>query len=274
MRLLKSLSLLSAATVLPVLGFALLAAGFVVQGENESLISASKSRNRATLAAVDAEIRGAIGTLQALSNTSSLVSGDFEAFHRHARTVLATQPSWQNIVLTDRSGRQVVNARLPWGAELLPRVVDATSFDAAIAARKPTVGDLSFAPRLNNEPGIPVRVPVALGPDVTHVLTAVLSVASFQQQLVDQAIPKDWTTGIVDNTGRLIARLPPVQAGQVAGDDYLRHVREHREGWYRGKTLEGKDTFTAFSTSDLTGWTIGFAVPSEPFSAAFRALRG
>ena len=47
MRLLNSLSLVSAATVLPVLGFALLAAGFVVQGENESLISASKSRNRA-----------------------------------------------------------------------------------------------------------------------------------------------------------------------------------------------------------------------------------
>jgi uncharacterized membrane protein len=106
MRLLNSLSLLSAATVLPVLGFALLAAGFVVQGENESLVSASKSRNRATLAAVDAEIRGAIGTLQALSNTSSLVSGDFEAFHRYARTVLATQPSWQNIILTERSGRQ------------------------------------------------------------------------------------------------------------------------------------------------------------------------
>jgi signal transduction histidine kinase/CheY-like chemotaxis protein len=263
MRLLNSLSLLSSATVLPVLGFALLAAGFVVQGENESLISASKSRNRATLAAVDAEIRGAIGTLQALRNTSSLASGDFEAFHRYARTVLSTQPSWQNIVLTERSGRQVVNARLPWGAALLPRDVDTPSFDAAIASRKPAVGDLSFAPRLNNEPGIAVRVPIGGGSGVTHVLTAVLSVGSFQQQLADQGIPKDWVSGIVDNTGRLVARVPPVQAGQMASEDYLRHVRSDREGWYRGKTLEGKDTFTAFSTSDLTGWTIGYAVPSD-----------
>ena len=263
MRLLKSLSLLSAATVVPVLGFALLAAGFVVQGENENLVSAAKSRNRATLAAVDAEIRGAIGTLQALSGTSSLANGDLAAFHRYARTVLATQPSWQNIVLSERSGRQVVNARLPFGAPLVQQAVDAPSFDAATATRKPTVGNISFAPRLNNEPGIAVRVPIVSGDEVKSILTAVLSLESFQRLLADQGIPDEWATGIVDASGRLVARVPPLPPGQMASDDYLRNARSAKEGWYRGKTLEGDDTFTAFSTSALTGWSVGFAVPAD-----------
>ena len=117
MCLLNSRDSSPAATVLPVLGFALLAAAFVVQGENESLISASKSRNRATLAAVDAEIRDdrhAPGSEQ-----HALVSGDFEAFHRYARTVMSNV-FMENIVLTERSGRQqVAHARSPWWAELL-----------------------------------------------------------------------------------------------------------------------------------------------------------
>jgi signal transduction histidine kinase len=263
MRLLHSLFLLSAASAVPIVGFALLATGLVVQGESENLISAAKARNRATLAAVDAEIRGAMGTLQALSSTPSLVRGDYEQFHRYAREVLATQPAWQNIVLSDRNGRQVMNARLPWGTLLLQQAVEPRSFEAVITTGKPVVGDLTFAPRLNNEPGIVVRVPVATGSEVTHVLCAVLTVTSFQQLLASQGLPGDWVTGIVDNNGRLIARVPATETGQRASDDYLRHARAAREDWYRGKTIEGKDAFTAYSTSSLTGWSIGYGIPAE-----------
>jgi signal transduction histidine kinase/CheY-like chemotaxis protein len=262
MRLLHNLVLLSAASAMPIVGVALLATGFFVQSESENLISTAKARNRATLAAVDAEIRGTVGTLQALSSTSSLVSGDFEAFHHRAGEVLASQPSWQNMLLTDRDGRQIVNARLPWGTPLLQQPAEPRSIEAAIATRKPAVGDLNFAPRLGNEPGISVRVPIAHGSEVTHVLSAVLSVASFQQLLASQGLPSDWVTGIVDNNGRLIARLPPTEPGKQAGEDYLRHTRASAEGWFRGRTLEGKDTFTAYSTSALTGWSIGYAIPA------------
>jgi len=269
MRLLHSLVLLSAGSALPILGFALLASGFVVQGESENLVNTAKARNRATLAAVDAELRGAIGTLQAISSTPSLGAGDFEEFHRYARTVLASQPSWQNVVLNDRDGRQLVNARLPWGTSLPQQPVERPSFDAAVSKRQPVVGDMSFAPRLNNEPGIAVRVPVALGPEVTHVLTAVLSATSFQQLLATQGLPSDWVTG------RLVARVPPTEPGKQAADVYLRNVRTAAEGWFRGKTLEGRDSFTAYSTSPLTGWSVGYAIPAEAvLVGATRALPG
>jgi hypothetical protein len=82
-----------------------------------------------------------------------------------------------------------------------------------VTKRQPIVGDLTFAPRLDDEPGIAVRVPVALGPEATHVLTAVLSVTSFQQLLATLGLPSEWVAGIVDKNGRLIARVPPTEPG-------------------------------------------------------------
>ena len=263
MRLLKSLFILSAATAVPILGFALLAGGYVVREERENLVSAAQSRNRATLAAIDAELRGAMGTLQAMSSAVSLADGDLQAFHRYAQTLLSTQPSWNNLVLADRGGHQLVNARLPWGTKLLAEVVDKSSFDATLATRQPSVGGLSFAPLLRSEPGIAVRVPIIREGDVPYVLTAVLSTRAFQRLLSTQGLPKGWTTGIVDSHGLLVARVPPVEPGTTASVDYLRRTRTDLEGWYRGKTLEGTDTFTAFSTSALTGWSVGYALPTE-----------
>jgi hypothetical protein len=84
---------LSAATILPILGFALLAAGLVIQEKNDDLLSVAKTRNRATLAAVDAELHGTISTLQAIADVRELRSGDVRAFHEYAQGVLRTHRS-------------------------------------------------------------------------------------------------------------------------------------------------------------------------------------
>ena len=122
MRLRTSLFLLSLATALPLVAFALLAAAFVVQHENENLLSVAKARNRAIMSAIDAELRGTIGALRAITVVRSLTSDDLHTFHATAREILATQPSWNNVLLHDPQGRQLVDASLPWGAPLLERM--------------------------------------------------------------------------------------------------------------------------------------------------------
>jgi len=119
MRLRTSLLLLSLASALPLIAFALLAAAFVVQHENENLVSVAKARNRAVMSAVDAELRGTIGTLRSIAVVRSLASDDLEGFHATARAILETQPGWNNLLLHDPAGRQVLNASLPWGTPLL-----------------------------------------------------------------------------------------------------------------------------------------------------------
>ena len=263
MRLRTSLFLLSLATALPLVAFALLAAAFVVKHENENLVSVAKARNRAVLSAVDAELRGTIGTLRSIAVVRSLANDELQLFHATVRDILATQPGWNNVLLHDPTGRQLVNASKPWGTPLLAEPVAPRSIAAAVQTLQPAIDDLAAAPLLNNQLGIPVRVPVVREGKAVYVLTAVVRPEAFQRVIGAQDMPTDWASGLVDSRGRLIARVPHRPPGTMASAAYLENIRSADEGWYRGATLDGTDTFTAFLRSDLTGWTIGYAVPSD-----------
>ena len=268
MRLRTGLLLVSLATGAPLLAFAILASAYISTEERGNLIAATLARNRATLSAVDAELQAALQVLRSLAETASLQRDDFQSFYQDATTTLRTQPSWQNVVLSRPDGSQVVNLRLRFG-EVGPQALDdAKSFDAAIATRSAAIGNLSFAPMLANEPGVAVRVPVVRAGAVAYVLTAVLSSVSFQSLLESQHLSAGWVSGLVGTDGRIIARVPRVEAGTLASTDYRERTSASRDGWYRGKTIEGADTFTAFSRSDLTGWTIGYAMPSDAILGA------
>lgn len=263
MRLRTSLSFLAVATAVPLVAFALLAANVVVKQENDSRINAAKARNRATMSAVEGEVRDAINTLHALTVTPSLEHDDLHGFYVLSRKVLATQASWNNLLLHDIEGRQLVNASLPWGTALLAKAVAPESIVKAVSTGQPAVDNLTVAPLLQNRLSIPIRVPVMRDGKAVYVLTAALSPEAFQRLLAAQDMPSNWISGLVDNNGRLIARVPIKEPGSMASADYMNHVRDGaREGWYRGNTLAGEDTYTAFMRSDLTGWTIGYAQPA------------
>ncbi len=272
MRLRRSLFWFSFATAVPVIAFALLAAAFVVQHENESLVSAAKARNLATMSAVDAEVQGTIHTLQALAVTPSIARDDLVSFHVLATAVLRTQPSWLNLFLTDTEGRQLLNASRPWGAALPQASRAPKSIEAAVRTLRPAIEDLTSAPLFDDRLAIPIRVPVVRDGKAVYVLTAVMAPESFQRLMAKQKVMDGWVSGLVDKSGRLIARVPAKPPGVEASPDYLANVREAHEGWYRGRTLEGVDAYTAFLRSDLTGWTLGYAVPTPlVYTGAIRA---
>ena len=262
MRLRTALLLVAASSAAPLLIFSLLASFFAFSQERDSFIATSQARNRALLSAVDAELQGTIYVLRAMAGAANMQREDFESFRRDAIATLGTQPSWQNVVLQRPDGSQVVNARVATGTPLPQKAIDTASFAATVTSGKPAIANLTFAPLLGGEPGVAVRVPVTRDGAVAYVLTAVLGPQSFQRMLDDQRLPADWVNGLVGTDGRVIARVPPVAPGRMASNDYLAHVDASRDGWYRGTTLEGADTFTAFARSDLTGWTIGSAMPS------------
>src|SRR6185437_14660699 len=80
-----------------------------------------------------------------------------------------------------------------------------------------------------------------------------------------------WVAALVDGNGRFIARIPAPSA-ELASADFRAAIQRAPQGWYRGRTLEGLDTYAAFKTSSLTGWTVGLAFPSSEFNAsAYRA---
>lgn len=270
MRLRSSLLLLAIAAVAPLVLFCAIAAWLLFDRESDSLGHTALARNRATIGTIDTRLLSSIDALRALSASRSLARDDLASFHADAQAVLTSQAGWQNVVLSAPDGVQLVNARLPWGTPLIRHLVEPESFRKALTTGEPAVGNISFEPWLRNQPGVCVRLPVGRDGALKYVLTAVLSPALFQQVLEDQRLPPGAMTGVVGTDGRVIARLPRVAPGTLASRDYAAYTAAKSEGWFRGRTLEGIETYTAFSRSDLTAWSIAYAIPSDAVLGGMR----
>ncbi len=261
MRLRTRILAISIATALPILICAVLTAALFVEGQNANLISAAKTRNRAMLAAVEADLQGAVGMLQALGNALDKESS--EQTRQSLARLLATQALMRSVVVVDSDGRRLAStmssddsreARAAFQPQLVLEVLN---------TQRVVIGDLLMPTAAGSAPGIALLVPIVRDGHARFVIGAVLPIEPFQRLFDHQQLPPGWVSGLVDRRGQLIARIPYQPPGNLASDDYLRHVRTAPEGWYRGRTIEGEDTFTAFLQSDLTGWSIGYAVPAQ-----------
>ena len=261
MKLRSRLFLLVAGTVIPL---ALLTVGLgaiLVDHERETFRRLAIDRNRAFMTGVDAEIRGHVTSLLALAALPSLHKGDLRAFHQEIVQVLKSQPDWENVILSDPRGNEVLHALRDVG-EPLPKDPDPASVLRVISERKPVVGGVRSFESIGKY-GIAVRVPVIEGDAVTHVLSAVMATRQFEEMIRAQNLPEGWVSGLVDASMHFIARVPPRSPTDSATPGFREAVANAPEGWYRGTTVEGRDTFTAHTTSRFSRWSLGLAVPTE-----------
>ena len=267
MRLRSHLLLLSIATAAPVVALATVIAVMVVKQERDSLRDAAGERVVAVLSAIDAEVRGSIATLRALAASRQLETGNLKAFHAEATRVLDTHPDWLNFTLSHPDGTRLADRSSPPGSAS-GMVVDRQSFDAALAGSEPVIGRVVPGPAGRNL-GIPIRVAVR-GADgqPRFVVTVVLKPEAFTDVLREQRLPEGWVVNLLDSSAHVIARLPYVPAGTPASEAFRAQLQRSRQGWFRGKTLEGRDTYTPYTTSALSGWTLGIAMPVEAVDAA------
>ena len=267
MRLRSHLLLLSIATAAPVVALATVIAVMVVKQERDSLRDAGGERVVAVLSAIDAEVRGSIATLRALAASRQLENGNLKAFHAEALRVLDTHPDWLNFSLAHPDGTRLADRSKPPG-RASGMVVDRPSFDAALAGSEPVIGRVIAGPAGRNL-GIPIRIAVrGADGEPRFVVTVVLRPEAFVDVLREQRLPEGWVVNLLDNSAHVIARLPHVPAGTPASDSFRAQLARSPQGWFRGKTLEGRDTYTPYATSALSGWTLGIAMPVEAVDAA------
>ncbi|MDP9150316.1 MAG: sensor histidine kinase [Myxococcota bacterium] len=262
------LLLLAVAAVLPVLAFGIFVSLALVRYERETQRTGAVDHARAMITAVDAELRGSIATLEALGASRSLARDDMPGFRAAAMRALATQASWFNITLARPDGRQEVDLSEPADAPA-GQAADPASLLRVVATLQPQVGKV-VVEQTRQPAGVPVRVPILRGGKPVYVLTAMVRPDSFRDVIVQQHLPPGWISGIVDRDLRFVARTPPVPAGSPASTAFIAAVARAPEGWYRGLTVEGADTFTAHLTSRFSGWSIGLAIPTSTVEAVAR----
>jgi len=272
MRLRSHLLLLSIATAAPVVALAVVIAFVVVKQERDSLRDAAGERVVAVMSAIDAELRGSLATLRALAASRQLESGNLKAFHAEALRILGTHPDWLTYNLARGDGMRLADATNPPGRELGP-VADQESFDLAVRTGELVIGRIMPGPEGRNL-GIALRAPVYNEDGtVRYVVTVVLKPNAFADVLRAQRLPEGWVVNLVDRAHNSIARHPPVPAGRPASDSFRAALQRSPQGWFRGRTLEGRDTYTPYVTSTQSGWALGIAMPTTAVDqAAWRSL--
>ncbi|HYR34868.1 MAG TPA: ATP-binding protein [Burkholderiales bacterium] len=250
---------LAAAVFLPLAvmsGIGLLA---LVHQQRQQAQRAAIEVTRALSTAVDGELQRSISALQVLASAPSLELGEMARFYQVIAKALETNPTWLTVILADLSGRQVLNARYALNVAL-PALVEPQSFGLAVRTGRPVVGYLA---RGGTDFAVPVRVPVVRNGELRYVLTAAVKPDGIRDVLNRQRVPSDWVVSVFDGKGQRVARSRPPEAlgGQPAPGLKAMMDQQASEGVTLTQTIEGDMTYSAFTRSPLTEWTVAIGVP-------------
>ncbi|MGH7927523.1 MAG: PAS domain-containing protein, partial [Candidatus Binatia bacterium] len=254
----------------PLLIFAAAMVVRLAHEERATFERGATERTRALLTAVDAELGSSVTVLEALATWEHFDGNDLGSFYEDATRVLKSQPTWITINLAFPAGEQLIDLMRPFGAQL-PAIVESRSFEQVLRTRKPTVGQLSQGP-LVNQRAFTVRVPVIREEAVKYVLTAIVDPQSISALLASQRLPPTWIGVVLDANRRFVARTlePERSTGRLASESLRGALDRAPEGWFHGSTIEGRDVYTPYNRSEVSGWTVAIGIPAATVEATSR----
>ena len=223
---------------------------------------------RALSSAVDAELDSAVTVLNSLSGASSLQNNDLPAFYRSASRLVATQPDWLGVILTDEAGKILFRTMDEYGAPA-QGVVDPASLQQLLTDGKPVAGSIARGPR--GRAAFPVRVTVTGGDGQRYTLTAVILPDRMVRLIARQQVPDNAVIAVRDGTRLLVARSQN-QERKVGGEPSPSMValmkKAGPEGYGTAVTTEGMQLATGYTTRSRYGWAVIVGQPADGLRAA------
>ncbi len=264
------LACLVLAITLPALLLVLLLVVQAYRNERESVSRHLLSTARALATAVDHQMGESEWLLKGLAAARELETGDIATFTRRVRSIDVGTDSW--IVLTDATGQQLVNTRVPDGAEL-PRQSFDGEFRAALERGEPYVSNV-ITGAAAQRPVVFIAVPVTVEGQLRYTLCLVMLPSVFSEALRVQRFSPGVVVAVVDRTGTIAARHPNGERfiGDKAVPDIVLATASRGEGIQRSTTLEGDAVLAVHSRAERTGWHVAMGAPYSALYASAREL--
>jgi PAS domain S-box-containing protein len=204
--------------------------------------------------AIDREVSGEMGELQALAVSPSLRRGDFAAFQRQAEASLAFRQD-VNIMLVDRNMQQLVNTWVPFGTPLEKAAVT-EAVEKALATGRPQIANLFTVP-VTEQVVVGISVPVQIEGENRYALVRPVdqrAIASLVAAVAAHTGQPGLHVAISDAKGHVVERSEQEDAS--IGKAPL-PAQAHCPG--PGGVFEFTDSgrrpsLGAYACSDLTGW--------------------
>lgn len=256
---------------------AIAVAGWLVyrdyQARSDGIYRDAVATARSLASDLDREVSDIESGLKILATARELALGDLGAFH--ARATDAVNPQRViNYLLLDPQGHQLVNTLKPWGSALPPTGAPPEVFQVA-ASKAPAVTGF-FLGTLTHAPLTAVCVPVELGGQVTYVLCGSVLLDHLNQTLGRRALPADWIAATFDRTGKIVARSRDAQrhVGQPGVPTLVAALAASDEGTLETITHDGVAVLTAFSHSNVSGWSVAVGAPRAELIAGVKRSIG
>lgn len=266
--------LLLVAVVVFVPGFlaAVVAVNTVREGEREAALRGLHETVRASALLVDREVQRSIGAMTALGQSDHLRTGNLKGFYEQALAI--NQPNVWTLLL-DETGTQVLNTAVPFGTPPplpLPTAVERVA--RVLAMDRLLVTDLITGP-VTGKLLTTLYLPTKEWNGKRYVIAQAFSVDHWKSSALNVKNGSSVTIAVIDKTGRFISRNLNAEAllGKLARPELVAAAASANEGLIRHSTLEGVDSYDAFTHSELTGWTVAVAAPAKMIEAsAIRAV--
>ena len=277
MKLRSHLVLLIVVAIIPAVAVSAVALYFFAAQTKTTVETSLVDTARALSLAVERDVRSTVSALHVLAGSADLKRGDLRAFHEHAAPVLRAWPAWDNLVVLDLAGQELVDPSVRFGAPL-PKIHAPRLSDSAMRAGF-AVSEVGTGP-VTSAATIAVQVPVSIDGEIRYMLAASLRTDALADLLTEQRVPAGTVGTLVDRNKIVLARTGGGEraVGQPAPSDLADNVSEMAEGHFSTVRGEGQPVFVAFSTSPVTGWTIALSTPrdalSQPFESSLKLFGG
>ena len=223
---------------------------------------------RALVHSADNKLLQARAIAQTLSSIDALRDGDLARVHAQARQALALSGGGGGmiLVLRDRSGQQLVNTALDFGAPL-PREASA-QLERVFASGQASVSDV-FTGAVRKGPAVSMDVPVWLGNEVRYVLSVGFGPGYFDGILTPKSVPEGAVASLFDRNGIIFYRNMnrETTVGKPVNPLLREASRLRPEGTIASRSHEGKPLLTTYSRSSLSGWGVAIGIPRESLRA-------
>ena len=277
MKLRTHLFLLAVAAVVPVVLFAAALIVYHAQLERTTVERGMRDTARALVIALDGEIQEIKHGVEALAASRHLDgAGDLERFYDEASTISKSFGGWA--VLSDTSGRQVLNTSRPFGAPLPTPTAASFAMMRSVATTRQTFVSNVFVGTVSRRPAVIVAVPIIRRGEVRYVLDFPFEPTQFTNLLRAAALSPEWIAVITDREGGIVGRVPDGDAvvGRTKHAAWAEWTTGADEGFLRGRLLSDTDVYAAFKRSKESGWLVGVAAPvavvEGPFWRSLLAL--
>ena len=222
---------------------------------------------RALRLAIDRELDGRIRTLEVLALSRPLRQGDMAEFRRDALEMVERQPPGSNLILSVRSGQELVNTLLPEGSPL-PKRRDLLAVEKVFATGRPVISNLVYG-AVSRLPSIGLSVPVMRDGQVVYDLTLGMRASFLTDLLNRQRVPEGWTVAVIDGAQTIVARnrAPEDYVGRTITGDLASLVTAGQEGSGTATNQEGQRLVTTFSRSEVSEWAVVIGVPEAVLAA-------